>query len=47
MKSCVGVEDVTFTKNLPLEVKVETYLLEIINSMINSLRELAAGSFKD
>ena len=47
MRSCVGVEDVNFTKNLPLDGKVENYLLEIINSMINSLRELASGSFKD
>ena len=45
MISCVGTEDVKLTAPLKLLNKVETYLKDMINSMVNSLRDYAKKSF--
>ena len=46
MKSGVGVEFVKLTKPLKLLGKVEIYLQDMINSMVETLREIAESSFK-
>jgi hypothetical protein len=44
MHTNVGVEYVQFTNPLKLMGKVENYMLEVINSMKNSLRDVAGES---
>lgn len=46
MITCVGHEEVPLTKPLKLMGKVETYLDDMINTMIGSLRDVATLSFK-
>nr|SYZ35238.1 PtDNAH9b [Paramecium tetraurelia] len=45
MITCVGQEEVSLVKPLQLLNKVETYLQAMIDSMIDTLRELAKKSF--
>jgi len=45
MKSGVGVENVKLIESLKLVGKVETYLQDIINSIVNTLRTIATRSF--
>lgn len=45
MKSGVGVEYVKLTKPLQLNGKVEVYLQDMINTMIETLRDIATKSF--
>jgi dynein heavy chain len=46
MVSCVGIEKVSFTKPLKLNGKVEVYLMDIISTMQESLKELAKSSIQ-
>ena len=46
MKACVGVEYVKFTEDLKLLGKVEVYLQDVLNTMRNSLRDIARKSLK-
>ena len=46
MITCVGFEEVPL-KPLKLDGKVETYLADMINTMIGSLRDLATISFRN
>jgi len=47
MISCVGVEEVEIGNPLKLLDKVEKYLQDMINCMINTLRDIARKSFKN
>ena len=46
MKSSVGVEDVKFSKDLQLKGKVENYLQDVIDTMRQSLRDIASDSLR-
>ena len=46
MTTSVGVETATFTKELKLMGKVEVYLQDVIDTMVNSLRDIAKDSYK-
>jgi hypothetical protein len=46
MHTNVGVEYVEFTSPLKLIGKVENYMQEVINSMKDSLRDIAGASLK-
>jgi dynein heavy chain len=46
MHAGVGKEYVKFTEEKPLMGKVEVYLQDIIDTMRNSLRDIARGSLK-
>lgn len=45
MKSGVGVEYVKLSEPLKLVGKVELYLQDMINSMVNTLRNITTSSF--
>lgn len=47
MKSGVGVEYVKLTKPLQLNGKVEVYLQDMINTMVETLRDIATKSFSN
>lgn len=47
MKSGVGVEYVKLTKPLQLNGKVEIYLQDMINTMVETLRDIATKSFSN
>lgn len=44
--ACVGHEEVSLTKPLHLNGKVETYLMDIVNMMIDTLRDITRLSYK-
>jgi len=46
MKSCVGIEQVDFTRDLPLEGKVERYLQDVIDVMRGSLKDIGQKALK-
>ncbi len=45
MKSGVGTENVKLNKPLKLVGKVETYLQDLINAIVETLREVTTRSF--
>ena len=46
MNTCVGSEKVDFTKPLKLEGKVEVYLMDLINTITDTLKTICGNSLE-